>query len=276
MFPILLLCYNRYMETFLQDKRIKVLVLVLLVVVSLLTAVKVINEIKQNAFIGSDEIINKTISVTGSGEVIAISDIASISINLSKEGKTAKEAQNSLNEMIAKSLDYLKTEKVEDKDIKSDYGGLYPKYSYEQPVCYTYPCPTRDPKIVGYTANQTITVKVREVDNASVIRTGLAELGVTNISGPTFSIDDEKDYEKEARTLAIEDARKDAKILAKDLGVKLGKVISYYEPGDMDYGYYGEKSSARMDSAMGISSVPTLPKGENKITSTVTITYEIK
>lgn len=264
------------MQTFLQDKKVKVSVLVLLIAVSLFTIVKFINEIKLSSHIGNDSMM-KTISVTGEGEVLAVSDIANLTINLSKDGTTAKEAQTLLNESITKSLDYLKSQNIADKDVKSEYGGLSPKYSYEQPVCYTYPCPTKDPKIIGYTANQTITVKVRDVDNASVIRTGLAEIGVTDINGPTFSIDDEKVYQKEARSLAIADARKDAKVLAKDLGVKLGKVISYYEGGNGGYEMYSAKSSIMTADASGASSrAPVLPKGENKITSTVTVTYEIK
>lgn len=263
------------METFLQDKKVKVSILVLLVIVSLFTVSRLVTEV---IAISTPDYQMNSISVQGVGEILAVSDIANLTINLSKDGATAKEAQTLLNESITKSLAYLKTQNIADKDIKSEYGGLNPKYSYAQPVCYTYPCPTKDPKIIGYTANQTIAVKVREVDNASVIRTGLAEIGVTDISGPTFSIDDEKGYQKEARALAIEDARKDAKVLAKNLGVKLGDVMSYYEEGGQGCcGYYSEKSSVMMMDAAGASApTPVLPKGENKITSNVTVTYEIK
>jgi len=262
------------METFLQDKKVKVSVFALLIIVSLFVVSLIITEVRE---ISHSEYPSKSISVVGKGEILAVSDIANLTINLSKEGATAKEAQTLLNETITKSLNYLKSQNIEEKDIKSEYGGLYPKYSYETKPCYVYPCPTKDPKIVGYIANQTISVKVREVDNASVIRTGLAEIGVTNIDGPRFSIDDEKAYQKEARSLAIEDARKDAKILAKNLGVRLGKVISYYEEGDNRYGMYPLKSSMVMsDAGSAESFAPVLPKGENKINSTVTVTFEIK
>ena len=64
-------------------------------------------------------------------------------------------------------------------------------------------------------------------------------------------------------------------ILAKDLGVKLGKVISYYEGGSSMRMYDGAKTMSS-GNVYGESSAPVLPKGENKITSSVTITYEIK
>lgn len=260
------------METFLKDKKISISVFILIVVVSLLTIAKLVNEVKSTSYVGrGDQPIN-VISVTGEGEVLAISDIASLNINISKDGVTAKEAQNLLNESITKTLTYLAEQKIEDKDIKSEYGGLNPKYSYEK--CYTYTCP-QNPKIIGYTATQSITVKIRDVDSANTVRTGLADLGITDISGPTFSIDDEDGYKEQARSEAISQAKEKAEVLAKDLGVKLGKVVNY---SDNDRNMYPMYEKAMISSTMALDSVsaPTLPKGENKITSNVTITYEIR
>jgi len=261
------------MQEFLKDKKIKCSVFILLVIVSVFTITKIINEVKSSQYIGRDYQYSNTISVSGAGEVTAVSDIATLSVNLTKDGATAKEAQNLLNESITKTLSYLKEQGIEDKDIKSEYGGLNPKY--ESAGCYYYPCPVKEPKIIGYTASQSISIKVREVDNASIIKTGLAAVGVTDISGPTFSIDDEEGFKASARALAIEDAKSKAKVLAKDLGVKLGDIVSFTEEGDRAYPMYAKASMAESMDASG-PSIPTLPKGENKINSSVTITYTIR
>jgi len=262
------------MQEFLKDKKIKISVLVLIIVSSLFVIIKLVNEVKQSEYIGRDYQYSNTISVKGSGEVTAIADIATLSFNIEKDGTTAKEAQNGLNETLTKTLSYLKEQGIEDKDVKSSYGGLNPKY--ESTACYYYPCPTKDPKIIGYTATQSIEVKVRNVDSANDIRTGLSNFGITNISGPTFSIDDEDIYKEQARAEAIKDAQAKAKILAKDLGVKLGRITSFYEEGDNGSVVYAKQVS--MGASMDMASVPApvLPKGENKITSDVTITYVIK
>ncbi len=264
------------METLLKDKKISISVFILLIVISLFTIARFVNEVKNTSYVGRGNQPANTISITGKGEVMAVSDIASLSINLNKEGKTSKEAQDLLNESITKTLSYLKDQKIADKDIKSEYGGINPKYSYEKVSCYTYPCPTSDPKIVGYTATQVITVKVREVDNASEIRTGLAGLGVSDITGPTFSIDDEDKIKEEARANAIDDAKSKAEVLAKELGVKLGKVTSFYENGNNYPMYSSAKTMLGAGEVADSSRAPELPKGENKIISNVTITYEIK
>ncbi len=215
------------------------------------------------------------ISVTADAEVKAIPDVAVITLNIEKEGKTAKEAQNLANEMLEKVLAFTKEQKIEDKDVKAEYGGVNPKYKNNQIYCIAYPCPTGETVIVGYTANQSITIKVREADNANEVRTGLTVLGITNISGPTFSIDDEDKLKDEARAIAIEKARAKAKVLAKELNVRLGDVVSFSE----NSGGYPMPMYKSMD--MAVSSAvperaPILPKGENTITSNVTITYEIK
>lgn len=272
-----LICYNYLMEIFLQDKKIRISLFILIIIIGLFTLASFINEVKKGDNEGGANQPVNTITVSGIGEVSAVSDIASLYINLNKEGKTTKEAQDLLNVEITNTLKYLKDQKIEDKDIKSEYGGLNPKYSYSSGiVCMAYPCPTQDPKITGYTAMQSIIVKVRAVDSASDIRTGLATLGVTDISGPTFSIDNEDSMKDAARSLAITNAKEKAKVLAKELGVKLGHVVSFSENSGGGYPVMYSAKAMMSDSAVGAAPAPTLPKGENKITSNVNIVYEIK
>ena len=234
-----------------------------------------VNEVKESRYLGG---YGNTITVIGDGEVSAIPDIAVIDISLSKEAPTAEEATKLLNESIAATLEYLKGQEIVEKDIKSEYGGINPKYERDEIYCITYPCPQGKTKIVAYTAMQNINIKIRVADNANKIRSGLADLGITNITGPSFSIDDEDLLKEEARSLAIIDAKAKAKKLSKDLGIRLGKVVSFYEEGDDMYPMmYAEKSSMMAGADINtIETTPTLPKGENKIFSKVNITYEIR
>ena len=264
------------METFIKDKKISISVFILIIIISLFTLAKFINEVKSSKYIGRGNQPANTISVSGTGEVSAVSDIASLTINLNKDGNTSKDAEALLNESITKTLAYLKTQKIDDKDIKSEYGGITPKYSYDQTPCLIYPCPVKNPKIIAYTATQTITVKVRVVDNASVIRTGLADIGITDIDGPTFSIDNEDTVKDQARAKAIIDAKDKAIVLAGELGVKLGKVVSFSENSGGGYPIYSAKVMMADSTITGANPTPVLPKGENKITSDVSITYEIR
>ncbi len=263
------------METFFSNKKIINGFIVLLVLISVLVLVTITKKVGHNYKGGRGGDSIATISVTGTGEVTAVPDIAILSLTLSKDAKTSKEAQSLLNTEVTKVLSYISSQKIDDKDVQSQFGGITPKYDSQQIYCITYPYPQPTPKIVGYTATQSLSVKIRAVDTANEVRTGLAQVGVTDIAGPTFTIDDEKELKEEARRNAIDDARNQAEVLARDLRVRLGKVASFSE----NNGGYPVMYEAKMDrstSSAGQAPAPELPKGENKIISTVTITYEIR
>jgi uncharacterized protein YggE len=115
---------------------------------------------------------------------------------------------------------------------------------------------------------------VRKIDSAGTILSGVGNLGASNVSGLNFSIDEEDKLKKEARDLAIEDARESGKILARSLGVKLVRIINFSESGY--FPIYREKFSADVMSVGGAAIAPEIPTGENKITSQVNIVYEIR
>lgn len=215
-----------------------------------------------------------TITFSGHGEVFAVPDIASIYFTISKESKTVKEAQTLVAEIEKKSLDFLKENNILEKDIKTSNASFNPKYDYGQIYCITYPCPQRNPKIIGYEASESITIKIRNTDDVGKIMQGLGTLGVSNLNGPNFSIDNKEGLKAEARKKAIDDAREKAKVLARDLGVRLGKITSFSESGDYPVPMYAKTMMA--GEASDSSAPAQIPKGENTISSDVSITYEIR
>jgi uncharacterized protein YggE len=220
-----------------------------------------------------------TITFSGHGEVTAVPDIANIYFNISKEAKTVKEAQALVAEIEKSSLELLKANNILEKDIKTTNASFSPKYEYkyEKTVspCNGYNCPMPGKSvIVGYTASESITVKVRNTDDVGKIMQGLGTTGVSDLSGPDFSIDNEDGLKAEARKKAIDDAKEKAKVLAKDLGVRLGKITSFSESGNYPRPMMYKTMAA--DSVSSESIPASLPKGENTISSDVSITYEIK
>jgi uncharacterized protein YggE len=215
-----------------------------------------------------------TISVSGDGEYFAVPDTAMFTFTVQKDGATQKIAKDTGSEIMNKILDVLKKDyKMTDKELKNIDLSINPKYEYG-PVCYGGYCPQTNPKITGYTFTNTVTVKISDLDKAGEISSKLAELGATNVSGPNFSLKNEDDAKNQARTDAINKAKEKAKVLADQLGVKLGKIQSFSE--NNGGGVYPMYDSAMVSSFATKSVVPQLPAGENKYSSNVTITYEIK
>ena len=116
-------------------------------------------------------------------------------------------------------------------------------------------------------------MKIKDIDLASELIVKVGVLGVSYISGLQFVIDEDKDFQEEARDLAIQDAKEKASKRAKSLGVKLGDLVSFYEESNGGYPQpmYAESFSLKADFAS-----PTLSPGEEEVVSRVSIIFEIK
>ena len=246
--------------------------LVFLIILSLYFGVKFLAEFKSYGMSGSGGV--NTISLSGHGEVKAVPNIADVSFVIIKEAKTVKEAQNSVTQIEKKVLAFLKENNILEKDIKTTNTSFYPKYDYGNPCvnAYPHPCDPIKPKITGYEVSESVTIKIRNTDEAGKTIQGLGTLGVSSLTGPNFAIDDEDSLKAEARKKAIDDAKGKAEKLALDLGVHLGRIASFNESGN----YAMPMMYAKGAMADSVSSAPILPKGENIISSDITITYEIR
>ena len=266
---------------------------VLVIILAAYFAVKIIYEVKKVGLEG-ESATPATISFSGHGEVDAVPDIANVSFTISKDDTTVKAAQADVATVEKNSLDFLKSKNIADADIQTADVSVNPKYQNEKSVCPLIPIPMNvgvsggavnqpapyycppsgNQVIVGYTASESITVKVRNTDNVGAIMQGLGIAGISNLSGPDFAIDNPEAVQAQARKLAIDDAKAKAEALAKDLGVSLGKITSFSENGNspMPIMY----ASAMASGAPQAPAPAVIPAGTNTITSDVTITYEIR
>lgn len=254
-------------------------VFVFKVLVVFVCALILVNAFDKDHGYKGTEANQSTITVSGKGEVNAVPDIATITFSITKDAKTVKEAQALVSEVQNKVIANLKENKIEEKDYKALNSSFYPKYEYQTtsskyaPEIAIYPPQNGKSVIVGYTATLSMQVKVRDTDNAGKVITDLGTLGVTDLSGPNFEIDNEDTLKAEARKKAIEEARAKAKVLSRDLGVRLGRITSFSEIPSYGTPIYYAKAES-LDASAGANLA--LPKGENTITSEVSITYKIK
>lgn len=217
-----------------------------------------------------------TITVSGEGESAAIPDIASITFTVQETAPTVAAAQEAATKKTDAALAALGTLEVAEEDIKTVSYQVYPQYENQQ--CFMGRCPQGTPKISGYQVSQSVEVKVRDTAKVSEVLAQLGTIGVQNVAGPNFMVDDDSDIAQEARDNAIADAREKADRLADQLGVRLGDVVSYYEEtGAMPYNEYGY-GGTMMDmkvSAVAPQATPTLPAGQEERKVTVQVTYRI-
>lgn len=206
-----------------------------------------------------------TVSFSGEGKVVSKADIALVSLSIVTESPTSKSAQDDNSKKSKAIVDFLKKQKIEDKDIKTTSYNIYPQYTY----------PRNDkPVISGYQVNQTMEVKIRNLDEVSAILDGVVSAGANQINSLSFQIDEPEKLKAEAMALAIADAKKKASELEKELGIDLGKIINFSEnTGGFPTPIYYESKSG-MGGGMGGG--PSVPSGENEIVVDVNLTYQIR
>ncbi len=235
-----------------------------------------IKEIKSIFYVGKNLNMSNMITVDGTGHAVAVPDIATFSFSVIETAKTVADAQEQATKKINATLKAVRDGGVEDKDIQTQSYSINPHYEYQGSVCTNYSCPPSKSILTGYDVSQSIMVKVRDLKKAGALFTAIGSLDVQNINGLSFSVDEPEAVKAEARAEAIANAQSKAKLLAKQLGVSLVRIVSFSEnSGGYPRPVYG-MGGADMISAKVESVAPEIPVGEDKITSTVSVTYEIK
>ncbi len=222
------------------------------------------NLFREGKLIGSSA--SNVISVTGKGEMDVKPDTSSITLTIRESGKDAKEGEGKISAKTTKFLASIKS-LIEEKDIKTESYNSYPRYAY--PV-------NQIAKIDGYEMSQVITLKVRDLKNVGKVLELITTAGINEVAGPNYEIDNIEKYKSDTRALAIKDAKEKVEVLAKQLGVDVVRIVSFSEGNDYVPPMY-MRGDMMMKATMQESvPAPQLPVGENKVSSNVTITFEIK
>jgi uncharacterized protein YggE len=221
-----------------------------------------------------------SITVSGNGEVFAVPDVAQFSFTITKDAKTMADAQKQVSDLGNGLIEKLKAAGIQEKDIKTEGFNAYPKYETAKmdtrPCSPTYCPPSNgDQIIVGYTVSHTYSVKVRNLEKSSDIAKLLTDANVSSVNGPDFTIADIDSVKNDARDKAIVDAKAQAKVLAQQLGVRLGDIIDFQvvDNGSYPMPMYAKSAMAAADSAG--TPTPNIEPGQSDIKVQVQITYRI-
>jgi len=210
-----------------------------------------------------------TISVSADARVSALPDVAYASFGITVERQnSAKGAIEGVRKNMTTIIAAVKNAGVEEKDITTENFWLSPSYDY----------PDGRQTLRGYSAGQSLRVKVRNLENVGAVLTAATDAGANQAGDVTFSFDNTDELQAKARTMAIAEAKQKAAQLAASLGVSLGKLQGFSE------GYSGSpqppmlmrSDMAMMKDGMAEQAPMPVPSGEQDITAQVTLTYELQ
>lgn len=241
----------------------------LMVVVLALAALWLAQSVDQMRRTGN---VSDVLTVSGTGRVTATPDIAKADLSIVVERSTAAAAQDEANRKSNAVVNYLKGAGISEEDIRTSSYDIFPQYDYT----------SGRGVIRGYSVTQTLEVKIRDLDKADTVLDGVVDAGVNQVNNFRFEIDDPEALKAEAREKAIDDAHEKAEELKDQLGVRLGRIVSFSE-NDSGWSppiYYRGLEAGGIGGGMGgdvkVMPAPDLPTGQNEVVVTVSITYQIK
>ncbi|MYB42304.1 MAG: SIMPL domain-containing protein [Chloroflexi bacterium] len=206
------------------------------------------------------------ISVNGTGSVTVTPDIGVFDIGVEVTGETVARARSGAAEAMQKVRDSVLASGVEDRDISTRSFNIYPQYDYDRE--------DGPPEIIGYTVNNWIEVKVRDIDRLSEVLDDALTAGgdAIRVGGISFRVDEPEQYADEARKLAVEDARARAQQLADLAGVTLGQARAISESS----GGFARQGLVRAEAAFAADASTPISPGESEVSVTVHIVFAIE
>ncbi len=246
-------------------KKVKIALLFLAIIV--LGAIVIVSILR-------DRIVNQNqfqISVVGQGRIAYEPDTANITlgVQIDKVAK-AEDALNQLNDKTNKIIEAVTKLGVAREDIKTQNYNLYANYDYVSGIS----------KISGYNANESIVIKVKDIqNNNSLISKVISEAtkaGANQINGVVFDNSNIDNLKQEARVRAILNAKEKSKEIEKSLGVKLGKIVGMWENyiSPVSETVYSDYAKGGMGA--GVNVTPNIPTGTYEVFVETNLSYKIK
>ena len=206
-----------------------------------------------------------TMSLSGTGQVSRAPDVATISVGVEVDGETAAAAMSQQSKQMNGVFAALKKAGVASKDMQTGNLSLNPRYDYSKND-------GSPPRLVGYSASNTLNVTVRDLKNLGKALDSVVESGGNTINSISFGLKDSTEAMNEARQKAVKDALDRANLYAAAAGYSIARIITISEGGG-DY-YPTPVMMARAVEADASAPTP-VSAGEVNYNATVSITFEL-
>lgn len=172
----------------------------------------------------------QNVEITSSGPVIELSvyesvtadpDLVTIGAGVTTEAPTAVEAMRQNAVQMRKVIDRILALGVDEDDIQTMGINLNARYDYDRE--------TQQNVFRGYQVSNRVSVKLHEVDETGEVLDALVAAGATDLSGPTFSIEDDEAAKEAARASAVARANQRAEAYAELYGYSGVRVLAVSE-----------------------------------------------
>ncbi|MEW5962483.1 MAG: SIMPL domain-containing protein [Pseudomonadota bacterium] len=209
-----------------------------------------------------EKAMQRTVTVSASGQVAVKPDLARISTGVTTEAATAREAMSRNSEAMGKLIAGLKSAGVAAEDIQTSELAVGPRYSN--------PRDGKAPSIIGYQVTNQVRIAARDLARLGEVLDQLVSLGANQIGGLSFEASTAETARDEARRQAVANALRRAKLYAEAAGAKVGQVLTISE----ETAHVVPRGMA-MARAASAEAAP-IEEGVLQLEARVTITYALE
>lgn len=202
------------------------------------------------------------ITLSATGEVRAEPDMAVLSGGVTTRADTAADAMTANSRAMNQVFQALRRAGIAEADLQTARLQVSPVYDYSQ---------NREARIVGYQATNTVSARVRDLDNLGRTIDAMIAAGVNEFQGVNFMLENQDAALRQARLNAVAELRAVSALYAEALGVRLGRIAEFSEQAGQAQPF----PVARMMAMEAADSATPVAAGRVTVSVTVTASYEI-
>lgn len=156
----------------------------------------------------------RTISVIGRGEAEIEPDSAQIEMAVEFIDRDARNAKRQVDKTMSAILGVVNEFQIAKGDVSATQLRVAPEYQYSNDRY----------DLIGYKAERAVSVTLRVLPKLDELLNACIDAGVIRVDDITLKASKEKELKDQVVSLAIDDAKERARVVAAGFGVRLGKV----------------------------------------------------
>jgi hypothetical protein len=161
-----------------------------------------------------------TLNLAAYGETKVVPDMATITLGVVADGKTAADALAANASRMTAVMASLKKAGIAERDIQTSGLNLNAQYTYVQ---------NQPPQLTGYQASNQVTITVHDLKRLGAAVDATVGAGANQVNGVAFGLADPTAAENAAREAAVKALAAKAELYAKATGYRVSRLVSLSE-----------------------------------------------
>ena len=233
------------------------------------------------------EAVPRLIYVNGEAEIKVVPDEVVLTLGVETSNKNLSAAKTQNDRAVREILAVTAKNGVAPKFVQTDFFTVEPRYDYR----YSESERRDVPVFAGYFVRKSVVITLKDISKYEDILSGVLEAGANYVQGIQFRTTELRKYRDQARVMAVRAAKEKAALLAKELGVNIGKAwavsedsggwVSWYNNswGSRQNAQY-QTQNAMMNSGSGgsggASEDSTIAPGQISVNARVSVSFELE